>query len=401
MAQTTGRPVSPLAYLTQYIRDHGPIPTVRVSSAQSHTQYPYWGAVRYEIRLTREGCPTNTALERASSDRRSERLADRDADKIAAAEGRVRYQGIGRLDNEGAMEVLGCLGVGSEVVARFRADQRKRDERLHRRRTALPMSVLDPMNAYRRVDHVGNAYRLAAGRTWVLWARRVDRRVDYHVAMRKHAKPGSHWHASRAAAFDSYRTGLTDVRRNRRHNVRIAQMAARLEQEAADRREQCDRQFRRIKRRLMLTTPSGEPVGRRCWVCDDVGYLYSPHRGHRWDGPVMRADDWTDEHALQDRTGVFAFGLGQRVRVNPTVHQFAYVVWGRVRGVGRTFAGTFEGGYGSATGMPVLGWRSEGQVVDCLDVPSTMPQYLREALAERYQCRVRVRPPKAVSEIND
>lgn len=78
-----------------------PIPTVRVSSAQAHgaaKQYPYWGAVRYQIRSTTDGSAvTNMAEERATSDRRSYRLAELDAKNIAAREGRIVIQTIGIL----------------------------------------------------------------------------------------------------------------------------------------------------------------------------------------------------------------------------------------------------------------------------------------------------------------
>lgn len=88
------------AALAAHIRANGPIPTVRVSSAQAHgaaKKYPYWGAVRYEIRLTADGCPANIPLERASSDRRTMAGAQRDADAMA---GRVREQRIGRLTED-------------------------------------------------------------------------------------------------------------------------------------------------------------------------------------------------------------------------------------------------------------------------------------------------------------
>ncbi len=68
-----------------------PIQCVRVSSAQARglaKQYSYWGAVRYEIRRNKKGQLTFTAQERASSDRRSRRLAEKDAEEIADKENR-------------------------------------------------------------------------------------------------------------------------------------------------------------------------------------------------------------------------------------------------------------------------------------------------------------------------
>lgn len=102
--------------LAHHIRRHGPIRTVRVSSAQSHTQYAYWGAVRYEIHLTRDGQPANVACERASSDRRSVRGAERDA----AATGRLPLQTIGRLSEDDVFYVLAHLGY-DEAIARHDA----------------------------------------------------------------------------------------------------------------------------------------------------------------------------------------------------------------------------------------------------------------------------------------
>lgn len=86
------------AMLAWHIKKNGTIPTVRVSSAQAKgaaKHYAYWGAVRYEIGVNRAGLPTNRALERASSDRRSRRLAESDAAAIAKEEGRLGCDRIG------------------------------------------------------------------------------------------------------------------------------------------------------------------------------------------------------------------------------------------------------------------------------------------------------------------
>lgn len=101
--------MSAIKTLVDVIRTHGPIPTVRVSSAQARgaaKRYAYWGAARYEIRLTRDGQPSNVALERASSDRRSLRLAEQDAAKLARRERRIVCQEIGRLSEAAAARVL-------------------------------------------------------------------------------------------------------------------------------------------------------------------------------------------------------------------------------------------------------------------------------------------------------
>lgn len=80
--------------LIALLRELGSIPAVRVSSAQARgaaSLYRYWGAARYVIRLRRsDGMPTLVPCERASSDRRSIRLAHDDADALARREGRVR-----------------------------------------------------------------------------------------------------------------------------------------------------------------------------------------------------------------------------------------------------------------------------------------------------------------------
>lgn len=106
----------------EILRDHLPIRTVRVSSAQAQgraKQYAYWGAVRYQIRVTSDGKGvSNMPLERASSDRRSHALAHRDADKIAAFEGRLYCHHIGRLTASQARELLARLVVGTATESR-------------------------------------------------------------------------------------------------------------------------------------------------------------------------------------------------------------------------------------------------------------------------------------------
>lgn len=99
--------------LKEYIRKNGAIPCVRVSSAQAKgaaKAYAYWGAVRYEARLRkRDGKPTLVALERASSDRRSQRLAEEDAEKIAENENRVYVWDIGEISETAARFILSQL----------------------------------------------------------------------------------------------------------------------------------------------------------------------------------------------------------------------------------------------------------------------------------------------------
>lgn len=116
----TGTDATALDTLAAHIRTNGPIAAVRASSARSvlcpngHSSN-YWGAVRYTIRLRRDGVVTATADERASSDRTVRHLADRDADDIGRREGRVRiYGNPGRLTEAEAGSVLAQL---AETVA--------------------------------------------------------------------------------------------------------------------------------------------------------------------------------------------------------------------------------------------------------------------------------------------
>jgi len=99
--------------LAEVIRSRGPIRGVRVSGAAC-ARWRYWGAVRYEIRLAKDGTPCSYPLGRAGRDRRSERLAHDDAEEI------VERQGLpldadttpprGRLDERQAADVLHIIG---------------------------------------------------------------------------------------------------------------------------------------------------------------------------------------------------------------------------------------------------------------------------------------------------
>lgn len=92
------------------IREGGPLRTVRVSSAQARgaaKHYPYWGAVRYAVKITRAGNLSAVALERASSDRRSVRKAEEDAWDMAVREGRVRADWLGTV----TLDELAAVGL--------------------------------------------------------------------------------------------------------------------------------------------------------------------------------------------------------------------------------------------------------------------------------------------------
>lgn len=111
--------MSLLNLLTHYVRTNGPIETARVSSAQCGSSCPwaYWGAVRYEIRLGRDGSPTNVARERAGRDRRSVAGAERDCDAMCEREGRLPLQRIGRLTEYDAQIVLRWIAEGVPAIA--------------------------------------------------------------------------------------------------------------------------------------------------------------------------------------------------------------------------------------------------------------------------------------------
>jgi hypothetical protein len=87
--------------LHRYLMDGNVVPAVRVSSAQARgraKRWLYWGAVRYEVRWSpKRGRPTAQAVERASSDRRSRRLAEQDAETLAERTGAIEIYSIGEL----------------------------------------------------------------------------------------------------------------------------------------------------------------------------------------------------------------------------------------------------------------------------------------------------------------
>lgn len=92
-----------------YIRQHGPIPAARCSSAPSVTSgghsHSYWGAVRYEVRLRASDDEVIAcALSAARTCRSRKRLAERDAEEMAERIGGVVVTSIGELtDRELAM----------------------------------------------------------------------------------------------------------------------------------------------------------------------------------------------------------------------------------------------------------------------------------------------------------
>lgn len=100
-----------LEILGLIVDSRGELPTVRVSSAQSSTPYPYWGAARGKLFRARDGHLTVKSTEQASSDRRSKRLAGQDAESLAEREGRLEWQRLGAIDEQAAAIILRSLGV--------------------------------------------------------------------------------------------------------------------------------------------------------------------------------------------------------------------------------------------------------------------------------------------------
>lgn len=94
-----------LEKLTRILKKIGEIRTVRVSSAKGAGRaknYSYWGVARYVIRLSSRGLPCSYCTEAAKSDRRSARLAQKDADE----ECRLFGIGAGHLDEADAEYII-------------------------------------------------------------------------------------------------------------------------------------------------------------------------------------------------------------------------------------------------------------------------------------------------------
>jgi hypothetical protein len=97
--------------LADYIRNHGSVKTVRVSSVQGPGKYPYWRAKRYQIELSRDGVPSHRPGGHDDTTiRTSYRLAHQEAEEIAAQEGRILVEWrIGPLDESQCEYVLGQI----------------------------------------------------------------------------------------------------------------------------------------------------------------------------------------------------------------------------------------------------------------------------------------------------
>jgi hypothetical protein len=101
--------ITAICQLYQYIKEHGPLGVVRVSSAKARGKaknYPYWGTAIYSIRVDREGHLTCAVESGASSDRRSLRLAEEDAEDLANSKGFFRCDYIGRIKEPMACQII-------------------------------------------------------------------------------------------------------------------------------------------------------------------------------------------------------------------------------------------------------------------------------------------------------
>lgn len=99
----------PIQALAAWIKEHGPIPAARVSSAGCvRTRiggFAYYGVARYAI-VIKDGVPVARCTAGAPRARRSRRLAERDAQQVCAEEHRVLINARGPLTEEECADVL-------------------------------------------------------------------------------------------------------------------------------------------------------------------------------------------------------------------------------------------------------------------------------------------------------
>lgn len=137
--------MSAIDHLKHIIRTNGPIQTARISAAQAKgnaKNYLYWDAVRYELRIAKAGHVSNAPLERASSMRRSLRLAQQDLASLCEAESRIQVQDIGRISEAEAQWITAKLDPTAA---------RKRVERKARSAPTPQLSVADLKRKYRDI----------------------------------------------------------------------------------------------------------------------------------------------------------------------------------------------------------------------------------------------------------
>jgi hypothetical protein len=162
--------------LAWHIKQHGPIKTARVSSAQARgaaKQYAYYGVVRYQIQLRADGVPTNVARGRASSDRRSLRLAQQDLEALCEREGREECQAIGPIPEDACASWLPAEY--ADAIGRHNARQAK-PTHAPTLRERLAEFKLSRFNARhpgwalaRSTDRYFSGLVLRHGRNWSSW----------------------------------------------------------------------------------------------------------------------------------------------------------------------------------------------------------------------------------------
>jgi hypothetical protein len=418
--------ITPLQMLAEIVRQYGPIPTVRVSSAQAMgaaKHYAYWGAVRYEIRLdSRLGQPTNCPLGRASSDRRSVALARLDAQVLARREGRILWQGIGRIRTQGAaLRVLAAVAnpAGTESAAdiaraaalrltplellrakereRLRAiprwidriaagvlkvpawfaeehaeaiDRRRREIaelRSQRRQRRLIPAPRNPRVTfrYRGIPVVGYAIRDAP----------KGHRVMY-VAGGGHARGRSPRDAVRRMLQARVRRLAGGFLLQRHHHGYWFLLCTR---ELSGRRNIAVWQSRPTRKQIAdairayrATLPSRtmpDTLGWRVWQWNGRT-LVSPHQHTCWDTPELRAEHWSDESAVRGECGIHA----RRMPHNWRLAGWPY----RGPQEGCVDAGVIVTGVVERFGRYVLGaegWRAEIAIIRELmapDVPTML-----------------------------
>jgi hypothetical protein len=351
----------------------------------------------------------NCALERASSDRRSYVLAERDAAELAAAEGRLPIQTIGEASGYAGLILSGRLGalpaahavaahaLAERQMALLRAtphwidrvaayaleeplaptadesaaiSQRRETitrlraaRRAARTRSAKPRMVRVEMR-WHGVQMVCTASRSEArGRrvSWIVidprlqqWTHR-SRRVAVSLALRARVRRYGAYCLRRWDALSEpwalYRDHANTSVRRWDHLPLRDEIAAAIR---ADRIAQPSR-----------TAP--DHLGHRAWYWDPkAGCLVSPHQGTPWHSPELREEHWTEADVVRGTAGIHARRLPRDWRragwtagarqEGPAPEDGKILVHGVVERAGRYVLGT-------------TGWRAEWVLIRELSAP--------------------------------
>lgn len=399
--------------LTDILHKSRPIPAVRVSTARAKGRarnFSYWDAVRYEIRLDRHGRPTNVALERARSSRRSHRLALRDAAELASTERRVLCHTIGRLDEAAAEAVLrqwslwhGNL-VALEAANQLRAIPHWTDRcldksglkvtfllavpaltagelaaveatqlRIHQkreRRAAHARSLLVPVARQirfrkRGINLIATVTPRWDGRFRVTYC--VDDRQPISFVHRTWRTAIRWWlqhQPKRIGSYQIYRTG-------RQWTVRHSIDPHRGRNIPRNRRQlaQLIREDRRIYHEVLRAQPdpyAPDTLGWRVWVWDaKKKRLCSPAQGTIWHTPELRVKRWNASEAVRGIAGIHAARMPRDWRRAKLEHHGELATY---RGDEHTIVGVVE-----RFGKYVLGtegWRAEIAIIRKLRAPN-------------------------------